>query len=81
MVSLPETPRPAGGIGVGLPPEVRQRILQEERIRAEARERFDEEIRLRKRDAAFVVRVLSLIGVFAVALTIAVQRRQERPQP
>jgi hypothetical protein len=56
---------------VGLPPEVRQRILQEERVRAEARERFEEEIRLRKRDAAFVVRLLSLLAVFAVSYFIS----------
>jgi hypothetical protein len=56
---------------VGLPPEIRQRVLQEERVRAEARERFEEEIRLRKRDAAFIVKLLSLIAVFAVSYFVS----------
>jgi hypothetical protein len=56
---------------VGLTPEIRQRILQEERVRAEARERFEEEIRLRKRDVAFVVKLLSLLAVFAVSYFVS----------
>lgn len=56
---------------MALSPEVRRRILDEERVRSEARERFEEEIHLRKRDAAFVVRVLSLLAVFAMSYFVS----------
>jgi hypothetical protein len=46
---------------VSVPPEIRQRILEEEKIRVEAQERFKEEIRLRQHTAALFTRVFLLV--------------------
>jgi hypothetical protein len=53
---------------VSVPPEIRQRILEEEKIRVEAQERFKEEIRLRQHTAALFTRVFLLVLCFATGL-------------
>lgn len=48
-----------------LSPEFRQRLYEEERIRAEAQSRFREEIRLREQRVALVIRVVMVIVFFS----------------
>lgn len=50
-----------------LSPEIRKRIYEEERFRAEARTRAQEEIRLRQQSASFFIRALLMVGLFALS--------------
>jgi hypothetical protein len=63
-----------------LPPEIRNRILEEERIRVDANERFKEEIRLRERSAGLFTRVILLLLLFATGLTASEFYRRSQVQ-
>lgn len=54
-----------------LSPEFRQRLYEEERIRAEAQTRFREEIRLREQRVALVIRVVMVIVFFSVGYYVS----------
>jgi hypothetical protein len=53
---------------MSLSPEIRQRIVEEERFRTQVRERAREEIRLRQQNVEFVIRILLLAGLFIVSV-------------
>lgn len=63
-----------------LPPEIRKRILEEEQIRVDAHERFNEEIRLRERSAELFTRVILLLLLFATGLTASEFYRRSQVQ-
>jgi hypothetical protein len=52
---------------MSLSPEVRQRIVEEERFRTQVRERAREEMRLRQQNVELVIRVVLLAGLFVVS--------------
>jgi hypothetical protein len=56
---------------VTLSPEFRQRLYEEERIRAEAQTRIREEIRLREQRTALIIRVVMVIVFFSVGYYIS----------
>lgn len=51
-----------------LSPEIRRRIVEEERIRLEARERVAEEIRLRRQNASLISKTVVLLMCFAIGM-------------
>lgn len=63
-----------------LPPEVRQRIVEEEQLRIEAQERFKEEIRLRQQRVAVGTRVLLMLLLFATGLLASEHYRRSQVQ-
>ena len=56
---------------MSLSPEFRQRLYEEERIRAEAQTRFREEIRLREQRTALGIRVVMVIVFFMVGYYVS----------
>jgi hypothetical protein len=56
---------------MSLSPELRQRILDEERFRVEARERAREEIRLRQQSVSLVLRVFLMVALFSAAYVVS----------
>ncbi len=65
---------------MSLPPEFRARIFEEEQIRAEAQERFKEEIRLRQHSAGLVTRVIVILFLFATGLLASEYYRRSQIQ-
>ncbi len=51
---------------MSLSPELRQRIFEEERFRIETQVRIREEIRLRQQRTAFILKMLLVLGFFAI---------------
>jgi hypothetical protein len=58
-------------LAVSLSPELRRRIFEEERFRAEARERAREEIRLRGQNVALALRITAMVVLFAAGYVVS----------
>ncbi len=56
---------------MSLSPELRQRILEEERFRVEARLRASEEVRLRRQTVTTALRLVLMVGLFAGAYVVS----------
>ncbi len=65
---------------MGISPELRQRIYEEERVRLEAQARIREELRLRQQGVALALRVLLALAFFATGYAIS-DFVLSRPQP